>query len=177
MWKLRSDPWRKVVWARGTPKETWDSPELSWVRGSDAIKCLLRCWAPGSGSGQYQVTTKLPLRHWHSMPTLRLPTIPGERRLKSQKQSRDSEHWVPMTTHRGYSGRFWDTVSGFQNPQFSHFEPHWKLHLRSQFWLYVKPHLKWRKYAEGWNSDYLDKIPYILSLTHQTEVKLNPIQF
>lgn len=68
MWKLRSDPWRKVVWARGTPKETWDSPELSWVRGSDAIKCLLRCWAPGSGSGQYQVTTKLPLRHWHSMP-------------------------------------------------------------------------------------------------------------
>lgn len=80
---------------------------------------------------------------------LQLPTVPGERRLKTQKQSRDSEHWMPMTTHQGYSAGYWDTISGFQSPQFPHFEPHWKLHLRSQFWLYVKPHLKWRKFCGG----------------------------
>ena len=65
--------WDQMLWSSfsecwALPKETWDSPELAWVRGSDVIKCLLRCWAPGSVSGQYQVTTKLPLRHWHSMP-------------------------------------------------------------------------------------------------------------
>lgn len=84
---------------------------------------------------------------------------------------------MPKTTHLGLCGQNWDTVSGFQSPQFFNFEPHWKYYLRSQFWLLEKPHLKWRKLC-WWLEFRLSGQNSLYTISkHQTEVGLNQMRF
>lgn len=135
--KFRNDPRRRSGVSKRDPGESCDSPKLFWVRGSEAVRGLLTCWAQSPGSGQNQVETKLLLRQQYAMPQVAHNS--WRKKMEESKMTRrfgalNAKDHIPVTLWPGLGYSLWIPELTI----FPFWATEWKYYLTGQFWLESK---------------------------------------